>query len=797
VKRILQRNPDVSVPGTGPVASPVARHDLWPRIGLFVALALLTVALFPSRSVGPVPDIRAGTIAPEDVIASFDLEIPKSAQELEHDRALAAITVPRLYRAATPADSVFKPIDEYLAKVARIAEASRPSPPATENAPGTARAPAGRRGGGAPAPRERRPAANPARPAAAALTSEIDSYGGTRFGLTEAEIQSMQDPAFRDSVALSLKRAVEAVHRDAWVVTEDMLQDIQGNTVNVLQDSTEISVLRRDLRLPADAVESPVWRDAVAETSPRVGAVVGKLGKVLLPQNLMFLPLETEARREEARREVAPKKGDVLKGELIVEAHTRVGPDQAEKVATLRREIERREQTVTAEELKPQLGQFLFGAILLGLLFLYLYLYRPEIFDSMSSFLLVTLGLTLLLGFSGLIYRVQLPIYLLPAAFLTILFAILFDSRFALVVSVICAILIFGQGTFGFEGLFVVLMGGVGGALSVRVLRQRHQFYETMLVVAIANILAVATLALMNLWSLRAFGSAALWSLVNALASGLLAMGLLPLLETVFHKTTDVTLLELSDLNRPLLKKLALEAPGTYHHSIMVGNLAEAAAEGIGANSLLARVGCYYHDIGKLRKPEYFAENQRRGLNPHDDLKPRMSALIIINHVKEGIEMAREAKLPDRVVDFIREHHGTTTISYFVEKARKLDPAAEINLADYSYPGPKPRSKETAIAMLADNVEAVSRVLVEPTPSRIRNLIERLVRRKIEERQLEDTNLTFREVTIIQDKFTALLTGLFHARPEYPTFAVNVETDDAPVESHVAEGYPPPPAAAS
>jgi len=252
--------------------------------------------------------------------------------------------------------------------------------------------------------------------------------------------------------------------------------------------------------------------------------------------------------------------------------------------------------------------------------------------------------------------------------------------------------------------VFVALVGGIGGALSVRVLRQRHQFYETMLVVGVANLLALLTLSLMNLWSVQATLAAMGWGLLNALVSGLLAMGLLPLLETVFKKTTDITLLELSDLNRPLLKKMALEAPGTYHHSIMVGNLAEAAAEGIGANSLLARVGCYYHDIGKLRKPAYFAENQRPGLNPHDSLKPRMSALIIINHVKEGIEMAREAKLPEQVVDFIREHHGTTTISFFVEKALELDPSAEINLADYSYPGPKPRSKETAIAMLADNV---------------------------------------------------------------------------------------------
>jgi hypothetical protein len=784
MKGLFQRRADLSagngIAGPGPGTT---WRDFRPRLAIFAGLALLTVAIFPSRSVGPVPDIRAGMIAPEDVIAPFDYRILKTPQELEHDRALAAISVPRLYRPAAPADSVLKPLDEYMAKVARIAGAAKLQGDRTPAAPKPPPQAAG--GGESEAP-------------VADLTSEIDSYGGQRLGLTEAEILALQGSAFRDSVATGLRAAARAVHRELWVATQDMLGEIQGNTVTILQDSSEFSVLRRDLRRPPDAVEGPIWQGALEGASPAVHAVVGKLGGALLPSNLVFLPLETEARREEARRDVPPVKGEVLSGELVVGAHMRVTPEQAEKLAGLRQELERRAQAVTAEELKPLLGHLLFSAILLGLLYLYLYLYRPEIFDSMSSFLLLSLGVALLLGFASLIYHLEaLPIYFLPAAFLSILLAILFDGRFAMVVSVICSILLFGQGDVGFEGLFVALVGGIGGALSVRVLRQRYQFYETMVVVAVANLLAIATLSLMYLWSLRDTLGAMGWGLLSALVSGLLAMGLLPLLETLFKKTTDITLLELSDLNRPLLKKMALEAPGTYHHSIMVGNLAEAAAEGIGANSLRARVGCYYHDIGKLRKPEYFAENQRRGVNPHDALKPRMSALIIINHVKEGIEMAREAKLPGQVIDFIREHHGTTTISFFVEKARKLDPAAEINLADYSYPGPRPRSRETAIAMLADNVEAVSRVLVDPTPSRIRNLVERLIKRKIEERQLEEANLTFRELAVIQEKFTALLMGIFHARPEYPTFAVNVETDDAPIESHAAESLPPPPASAA
>jgi hypothetical protein len=759
VKGIFERRPDV---GAGTVRPTLPWRELAPRLAVFSALAVLAVVLFPPRSAGPVPHLRAGMIAADDVIAPFDYRVPKTAAELERDRATAAITVPRVYRLTGPADSVHAPLHEYLRKVARIAEAPR------------------------------------AEDGAAPLESEIDSFGGRRLGLAPAEVAALREAAFRDSVGGLLERATDAIHDEAWVVSEEMLAGIQGNQITLLRDTVETAVLRRDLILPAEAAQTTAFRGALADASPQARTVVEKLAATFLPPNLAFLPLETESRRELAQAEVPRDKGEVLAGELIVGAHLRVTPEQAEKLAGLRAELERRRSAVTAEELKPLAGHLLYGLLVFGLLFLYLYLYRPDVFDVMPSFLLVALGFALLLALASVVYHLEdLPTALLPSAFLAILLAVLFDGRLALVSGMVAAVLIAGQGDFGFEGLLLGLAGGLGGALSVRVLRRRHQFYEAMLVVAGANLLGLLTLSLMQLWPLGEMAAALGWGVLNALVSGLLAMGLLPLCETLFKRTTDVSLLELSDLNRPLLKQLALEAPGTYHHSIMVGNLAEAAAEGIGANSLLARVGCYYHDIGKLRKPGYFAENQRRGANPHDRLKPRMSALIIINHVKEGIELARQARLPEPVVDFIREHHGTTTIAYFVDKARRLDPQAEINLADYSYPGPRPRSKETAIAMLADNVEAVSRVLVDPTPSRVRNLVERLVQRKIEERQLEDANLTFRELTVIQEKFTNLLLGLFHVRPEYPTFAVNVESDDAPVESHAAEGFPPPPDDAS
>ena len=257
------------------------------------------------------------------------------------------------------------------------------------------------------------------------------------------------------------------------------------------------------------------------------------------------------------------------------------------------------------------------------------------------------------------------------------------------------------------------------------------------------------------------------YGLFNGFISPILTIGLLPIFESIFDVSTDITLLELSDLNRPLLKRLALEAPGTYHHSIIVANLAEAAAKAIGANVLLARVGAYYHDIGKIEKPEYFVENQTGAKNKHEKLVPSMSALILESHVKEGVEMAVEANLPKRIIDFIQEHHGTTLMSYFYNKALEQGATQEL-MDEYRYPGPKPRSKETAIVMLADAVEAASRTLDDPKPSRMKSLIKKIIDSKLQAGELADSNLTFRELFAIQQSFLPVLISVFHPRVEYP-----------------------------
>lgn len=255
--------------------------------------------------------------------------------------------------------------------------------------------------------------------------------------------------------------------------------------------------------------------------------------------------------------------------------------------------------------------------------------------------------------------------------------------------------------------------------------------------------------------------------LLNGIISSIVVLGILPVFEYLFKVVTNISLLELSDFNHPLLRKLILEAPGTYQHSLVVANLSEAATESIGANSLLARVGAYYHDVGKIIKPNYFVENLVTYKDVHRDLKPSMSKLIIINHVKEGLELAKKHRLNPRIVDFITQHHGRSLVYYFYHRAKELEPKGE-HEEEYRYPGPKPQSKETAIVALADTVEALSRTLEEPTPSRIEEMVREIIRKRFMEGELDECNLTLKDLEKITQNFIRVLNAIFHTRVNYP-----------------------------
>ena len=380
---------------------------------------------------------------------------------------------------------------------------------------------------------------------------------------------------------------------------------------------------------------------------------------------------------------------------------------------------------------------------------------------------LATLVSLILLGAALVSHMRPLRPELIPVTLAAIVVSALLDQRISMIVTMIITILIGAQAPFrGTNALFVNLVGGAVAALSVRAVARRHQSYIWLLLTGAAYLAAAIAIGLMLDQGASVIAASAGHGALNALASILLALLFLPLAESVTGIETDLTLLEWSDLNRPLMQRLSLEAPGTFAHTMVIANLADAACRAIGANALLARVGAYYHDVGKLGRPQYFVENQTKDRNPHDTLQPDASAEIIRGHVEQGLTLAQQYRLPRVLRDFITEHHGTGEISYFLGKARENGTA--VNPAGFVYPGPVPHSIETAVVMLADGVEAATRVLNEPTPPRVREVIEHIVRQRLEQGQLRETPLTLQQLEMVKDEFARVLNGMYHSRIDYP-----------------------------
>lgn len=362
-----------------------------------------------------------------------------------------------------------------------------------------------------------------------------------------------------------------------------------------------------------------------------------------------------------------------------------------------------------------------------------------------------------------------------PLAAFTILAGLLLSRQLAFVVSIVLSLVLGMLNDFSLEYFVIHLFGTLTAVAFLPSIRNRADITRLGLKIAVVNIAAILIIHLFRLWPVKTLEANVVWGAANGFVSVLLVLATLPFLESFFSRTTSIKLLELADFNQPLLKRLMLEAPGTYHHSLIMASLAEQAAEAIGANSLLARVGAYYHDIGKLLNPDYFIENQQRSDNPHDPLAPTMSSLILISHVKEGAALAKKFKIDRVIIDCIEQHHGNSLIHYFYHRA--LEQNAEIEADNFRYPGPKPQTREAALVMLADSVEAAGRTLANPTHDQIEELVDDIIRRKMEDGQLDECPLTFGDLNKVRDSFVATLHGMFHQRVKYP------DLDEAEEES--------------
>jgi cyclic-di-AMP phosphodiesterase PgpH len=684
--------------------------------------ALVTYALFPPPTGMMTQVPQVGERASRAVVAPFPYQVRKSTEEMAREGEARALTAQPVYRfSPTSYDSALASARAFFGDLERASNEG----PELMRAVAATQAHLG--------PEETRYLADPER--RHAMQELVTHFLGETLSRGVADAGVMRGEASRQ-ITLRRNDTERVVARDSILTFADLMEQAEAAGI-MLEDPAGQRTLRR---------------------------VVGAFyHPTIVPD-----PTVTTARREQLRASVDPVRYGVRAGERVVAAGQPVTEETRAKLIALHQELVRR----GAEGFwTPRaIGGLLYNTLVLSVFWLLMVFYRRETYAEVremwffgalfSLVMLITAGTTQLL-----------PIRpeMVPIPFAAILVTLLYNGRIGVFAALTLAVLLDGQWALRESGvLFFGLVGGVAGAIGIRAVRRRRHLYVTVAVVAGAATLASITIGLLQGWLTITIVASILLGALMALASAALAMLVMPLAESATRITTDLTLLELSDLGRPLLRRLALEAPGTWAHSLAMANLCESACNIIGANGLLARVGCYYHDVGKLSAPGFFVENQGGGPNPHDHLPPLESARIIRQHVLDGIALAEQAGLPPIVKAFIPEHHGTTEISYFLVRARRTAGQGVPNPADYRYPGPRPQRSETAVAMLADSAEAAVRVLAEPTPDKVREAIELLVQQKVSSGQLDDAPLTLRDLERVKREFARVMSGTYHKRIGYP-----------------------------
>jgi cyclic-di-AMP phosphodiesterase PgpH len=496
--------------------------------------------------------------------------------------------------------------------------------------------------------------------------------------------------------------------------------------------------------------------------------LLGNILSGLVKSNVFYDQNLTALVRANALNEVSPSSGLVRKGDLIISKGNVIDNSKARVLRSLFIASGNNTRS-TSSKLPVLIGQLLIIICSLAMLIIFLAFLRKDIFKDNRKITLLFILIILNIGmFVTSLHITDISQYVVPLCILPIIIRVFFDTRLALFTHII-SILILGAVAYnGYEFIFMQSVAGMVTVFSVTNLRRRAQLFISSGLILVSYLITYIGLEFIHEGSLYDINwMNFIWLLGNVMLT-LFAYPLIYLFEKVFDLVSDVSLMELSDVNTPLLRELSLKAPGTFQHSMQVANLAEAAIFRIGGNTLLVRVGALYHDIGKMDMPMYFIENQNTGVNSHDDLSFEESAGIIISHVIIGIEKGRKNKLPDIVIDFIRTHHGTTMVQYFYQSFLKNYPEKMAQEDKFRYPGPLPFSKETAVLMMADSVEAASRSLPNPDAAAINNLVDNIIKNQIVQEQFVNSDITFRDITRIKKIFKKMLMSVYHVRVEYP-----------------------------
>jgi hypothetical protein len=604
------------------------------------------------------------------------------------------------------------------------------------------------------------------------------------FTLTNNEYTIFQKYKFSLDTCNYIVRLIYSLYNERLIAREDLshLNKDKGITIRNIQTQSEEGEKNLSSIFNMDQANTLIRKSSAVIFAKKANDIrqvsCSLAGKAIQP-NLTFAKNTTEKRKQSIMDAVKPVFYKIQKNEMIVREGEKISATHLDKLYALYKSQEGKEFL----NVSMFLGMFLI--IMLFSIILY-HIFKTWLKSANINIDILLLGIASI--FHVLVVRAGIFIcestnhafpvipvsacfYAIPFAAATILVVVLLNRNIGMIFTLFSAFLI----SFLFEektSMFVFsLFGSMVAAYRITECKERSAFIKTGIYLGLINMAAIICL---SLFSGTLFMTDTLFNLLMGAVGGILsaavASSIIPLFESPFGYTTDIKLLELANLNQPVFQKMIMVAPGTYHHSVVVASMVEAAAEAINANSLLAKVSAYYHDIGKMKKSLYFIENQNGMVNKLDKLSPKMSSLVIISHVKEGCELAKKYKLGREITDIIRQHHGTRKVGYFYEKAQqnKDHSARSIPEDEFRYPGPKPKTKEAGLVLLGDVIEASSRVLKNPTPSRIKSLVVDRINQVLMEGELNESDLTFHDLSKITDSFTRILNGIFHHRIDYP-----------------------------
>ncbi len=491
----------------------------------------------------------------------------------------------------------------------------------------------------------------------------------------------------------------------------------------------------------------------------RVESVIAGIGQALLKPNFILNVRETDKRKQSAVNSMEPVRETVKKGQIMVRRGDIVTPEQIHAV----------EELGLSKGHVNEMRIFGLAIFVIAVMIIILgYMYRFAYPIYTNDLHLVLLGLitlvTLLLGKAAHYYSD----FSAPIAAGALLVAILIDARLGVVISIALALLFGIIVEHDLRAVSTVLIGSLIGVYSVSKMAHGYSLTKTGIIIAGVNFVVIGATGFIEQLNSTQILMQGVQGIVSGIAASVITTGLLPYLENAFNITTPLKLLDLAQPNHPLLQRLLLDAPGSYHHSVLVGNLAETAAGYIHADPVTVRVGAYYHDIGKIKRPYFFVENQAGNENPHDKIAPSLSTLIVTSHIKDGVDLCREYKLPQIIIDIVQQHHGTMLVSYFYKRATENEHSECIIEADFRYEGPRPQSKEAALIMLADACEAAVRSIGKPNKNRIEATVRKIIRERLHDGQLDECNVTLKDLNVIGDVFIRVLSSMFHTRIEYP-----------------------------